>query len=71
MRHVLLPLAVYLLLAGGNAPHAAANGNECQRLEKQRAQLVRQLRRAHSLKQANRLHERLRDVRTRLAHECR
>lgn len=47
--------------------HAASN---CERLEAERDRIYAQLRKAHSVARARTLKARLREIRTRLAHEC-
>lgn len=74
MRHASRSPLVFLMLLAffpGGALHAIEREDDCRRFERQREQLVRQLRRPHSASQANRLHERLRKVRLYIAHQCR
>ncbi|MCG3169293.1 MAG: hypothetical protein CALGDGBN_00811 [Pseudomonadales bacterium] len=71
MRHVLLPIVIVVSLTFAPTPAAAGTGSDCSRWEQQRQQLRQQLRRPHSAAQANRLHQRLRELGSRIAHGCR
>ncbi len=72
MRHSFLPFLIAVSLAFTfTAGPADAGGVECARWEHQREQLREQLRRPHTSAQANRLHTRLRELRSRIAHGCR
>ena len=71
MHNLLLPILILVSLTFTAAPAAAEGGNDCTRWEQQRQQLRQQLRRPHSAAQANRLHQRLRELGSRIAHGCR
>lgn len=71
MRQTLLIFTTILALAPASGMYAGTTRDDCVRLERQREQIVQQLRRPHSVSQANRLHARLREVRSRIAHGCR
>ncbi|HMV71937.1 MAG TPA: hypothetical protein PKC08_07145 [Pseudomonadales bacterium] len=71
MRQTLLIFTTILALLPASGMHARTSSDDCVRLERQREQIVQQLRRPHSVNQANRLHARLREVRSRIAHGCR
>ena len=62
---IVLIVAVYTC---PSAPHAA---NDCARWEQQVQTVEQQMRRLHTAAQGNRLRARLRDLRERIAHNCR
>lgn len=64
--------ALVLVALGALAtPAAVAHGTACEKLERQRDQIHRELRRGYTAERGNRLRERLREIHTRLARECR
>jgi len=67
----LILVFVLAFCAGLPSPYAAATPDSCARLEQERQRIYQQLRRAHGIAAANRLHARLRELNSRIAHECR
>jgi hypothetical protein len=63
--------AIVLIVAVYACPSAARAGNDCARWEQQIQIVQQQMRRSHTAAQGNRLRARLRDLRERIAHDCR
>jgi hypothetical protein len=64
-----VPLTAFIVLAC--CASAAPAADQCERWEQQRERLEQQMRRPHSAAQGNRLRARMRDLRERIAHDCR
>jgi len=65
---VVLVIVPFMLAVGAGSASAA---DACARLEQQMTRVEQQMRRLHSAAQGNRLRARLREIRERIAHECR
>lgn len=69
MKHALLAFTAMFVLSVHPAP-AAVGAPDCSRLEARRAALHQQMRRPHGVAQANRLHQRLRELNATIARQC-
>jgi len=63
--------AIVLIVAVYACQSASRAANDCARWEQQIQTVQQQMRRSHTAAQGNRLRARLRDLRARIAHDCR
>ena len=63
--------AIVLLVAVYACPTDSRAADNCARWEQQIQTVQQQMRRSHTAAQGNRLRARLRDLRARIAHDCR